>query len=118
MTSSGQTTGRLLRRTLIPSRLFEFENDFFRLLREVQGTTEFIDKAMDVDEAYGILRSSRRGMTAHARNMGVTKDELKTFNRRSSDMNSYTGGGRLDMAEVYSSLDAIKPTLLRVTRPF
>jgi hypothetical protein len=57
-------------------------------------------------------------MTAHARNMGITKDELFTFNRWSTEMNSKTGMARLDMAETYSSLDAIKPTLLRITRVF
>ena len=92
MTANGQTSGRLLRRALIPSRLFEFETDFFRLLREVQSTTDLFDKTVDVEAVYGILRSSRHGMTAHARNVGITKDELNTFNRWSADMNSYTGG--------------------------
>jgi hypothetical protein len=61
-------------------RLFEFEFDFFRLLREVQATTNLIDKSKEVDSEYRILRSSRRAMTAHARNMKLSKDDLKTFN--------------------------------------
>jgi hypothetical protein len=99
---------------LNPACLFEFEHDFFWLLREVQSTTNLIDKSKDVDAEYGI----QRGMTAHARNMNVTKDNLKTFNRWSKEMNSQTGLARLDMPETYSSLDAIKPLLLQVTRSF
>jgi hypothetical protein len=118
LTLRNDTRGRLFRRNLNPARLFEFEHDFFRLLREVQSTTTLIDKTKDVDSEYGILRSSHRGMTAHARNMNVTKDDLKTFNRWSKEMNSQTGMPRLDMPKTYSSLDAIKPLLLRVTRSF
>ena len=116
--SGGATSGRLFRRQLHPTRLLEFEGDFYRLLKQVQTTTSLIDKAMDVDSCYGILRSSRRGMTAHARNMGVTKDALKTFNRWSNEMNSRTGGSRLDMPDTYSALNAIKPMLLEITRIF
>jgi hypothetical protein len=118
MTAKNDTRGRLFRRNLSPTRLFEFEFDFFRLLREVQSTTLLIDKTKDVDSEYGILRSCRRGMTAHARNMRVSKDDLKTFNRWSQEMNAQTGMARLDMPETYSSLEAIKPLLLRVTRSF
>jgi hypothetical protein len=50
--------------------------------------------------------------------MKVSKDDLNTFNRWSHEMNSQTGVARLDMADTYSSLDAIKPLLLRVTRAF
>ena len=116
--AKGHTTGRLLKRNLTMPRLYEFEHDFFRLLREVQATTSFIDQGVEVGSSYGILRSCRRGMTVHARNVGVSKEELNTFNRWSADMNSKTGVGRLDMAETYSALDHLKPTLLRVTRPF
>jgi hypothetical protein len=118
LVATGDTSGRLFRRRLKPTRLFEFEHDFFKLLREVQSTTDLIDKAMDVESSFGIFRSTRRGMTAHARNMKVSKDDLNTFNRWSHEMNSQTGVARLDMADTYSSLDAIKPLLLRVTRSF
>jgi hypothetical protein len=80
MTLKNDTRGRLFRRNLSPTRLFEFEFDFFRLLREVQATTNLIDKSKEVDSECGILRSSRRGMTAHARNMKVSEDDLKIFN--------------------------------------
>jgi hypothetical protein len=118
MSLAGDTTGRLFRRRLKPTRLFEFEHDFFKLLREVQSTTDLIDGTMDIESSFGIFRSTRRGMTAHARNMKVSKDDLNTFNRWSHEMNSQTGVARLDMADTYSLLDAIKPLLLRVTRAF
>jgi hypothetical protein len=87
-------------------------------VREVQSIPNLIDKSKDVDAEYGILRSSQQGMTAHAQNMNVTKDDLKTFNRWSKEMNSQTGLACLDMPETYSSLDAIKPLLLQVTCSF
>lgn len=118
MTARNETKGRLFRRVLRPSTLGEFESDFFRLLRQVQDTTTLIDKRMEIESAYGILRSSRRGMTAHARNMNITKDDLQTFNRWNKEMNSATGAARLDMAETYSALHAIKPLLLRITLAF
>jgi hypothetical protein len=118
MTVKNDTRGRLFRRNLSPTRLFEFEFDFFRLLLEVQSTTSLIDKSKDVDSEYRILCSCRQGMTAHARNMRVSKDDLKTFNRWSQEMKAQTGLARLDMPETYSSLEAIKPLLLRVTRSF
>ena len=81
MTEDGDTSGRLFQHQLKTTRLFEFEHDFYQLLMEVQTTTTEIDKEMDVESSYGILRSTRRGMTAHARNMKVCKDDLKTFNQ-------------------------------------
>ena len=113
-----EATGRLFRRQLIPARLFEFEFDFFRVLREVQSTTNLIDKTLVVEDSFGILRSCRRGMTAHARNRAVTKDDLQTFNRWNKGISSTSGAPRLDMVEHYSSLTVMKPTLLRVTRVF
>jgi hypothetical protein len=118
MTVNGDTTGRLFRRRLKPTRPFEFEHDFFKLLLEVQATTDLIAKTMDVETSFGLFRSTRRGMTAHARNMKVSKEDLNTFNRWSHEMNSQTGVTCLDMADTYSSLDAIKPLLLRITRSF
>ena len=118
LTSKGETGGRLFRRKLDPPRLYEFEFDFFRLLREVQSTTTEINKTIDVEDSFGILRSSRRGMTAHARNMGIPKDQLETFNRWSKGLSSTTGLPRLDMVETYSELSALKPLFLQITRSF
>jgi hypothetical protein len=114
----GDTRGRLFRRRLAPAKLFEFENDFFRLLREVQSSTDLIANTMTVETSFGILRSTRRGMTSHGRNMGVTKDDLSLFNRWSRQANAQTGYARLDMVDTYTTLPSLKPTFLRVTRAF
>jgi hypothetical protein len=118
MKAQGDTKGRLFRRDLTPSKLGEYEFDFFRLLRVVQSTTSFIDKTIELEAKFGILRSLRRGMTSHARNMRVAPGDLQAFNRWSKALHSATGAMRLDMMETYSSLDSIKPTMLRVTRAF
>lgn len=118
MTARGISSGRLFKRNLAPAKLFEFEHDFYRLLRAVQATTTLIDKSMDVDSEYGILRSCRRGMTSHAINMGVTRPELDRFNRWSKERNAKAGVARLDMQDTYASLPTLTPTLLRVTRVF
>lgn len=115
-TEKGDTKGRLFRRRLVPAKMYEYENDFFAILRKVQNSTLLIDREMEVASSYGTLRSLRRGMTAHARNMNVTKDELQTFNRWNKEMNAKTGLARLDMPDTYSALGSLKPTLLRVTR--
>jgi hypothetical protein len=116
--TKGDKGGRLFKRQLVPARLYEFEEDFFRLLREVQATTSFIEPDVVVETEYGILRSNRRGMTSHSRNMGISKPDLNTFNRWTKEANSQTGLARLDMADTYTSLPSIKPLLLRVTSAF
>ena len=117
MASKGETGGRLFRRKLMPARLYEFEHDFFRLIKEVQATTDFINKSMIVEDSYGMLRSLRRGMTSHAQNMRIHRDWLQTFNRWNKG-HSTTGIGRMDMVDTYSSLKTLKPTLLQVTQAF
>jgi hypothetical protein len=57
MKGEGVAGGRLFQRVLTPSKLFEFEHDFFTLIERVQLLTELIDKNLDVREAFGILRS-------------------------------------------------------------
>lgn len=70
-------------------------------------------KEGEVREIYGILRSLRRGTTAHARNNGVSVDLLNAVNRWRKHKDSRTNAPRLDMDEVYTQLEAIKPTILR-----
>jgi hypothetical protein len=97
--------------------MFEFANDFFVLLERVQAQTEHIDKEMDVRDAYGLMRSSRRGLTSHAKNMGIPLEDLKAFNRWRSEIKIGNGGaGRLDMPDLYAALKSLTPALLRFTR--
>ena len=113
----GMRGGRLFSRKLAPARLFEFENDFFLLLERVQAQTTHIDKEMDVRDAYGIMRSLRRGLTSHSKNMGIPEEDLKAFNRWRSEIKSGHGGaGRLDMPDLYAALKSLTPALLRFTR--
>ncbi len=65
------------------------------------------------------MRSSRRGATAHARNMKVGKDVIEAVHcwRREA----FGGAGvtlRLDLIDVYTSLDALAPTLLEYSNAF
>eukprot|EP00978_Attheya_sp_CCMP212_P016861 scaffold44498_cov55-Attheya_sp.AAC.2 len=72
--------GRLFSRKLNPPRLYEFEEDFFRVLSKVQATTDFIGKDVEVTDDYGISRSSQRGVSTHTRNMSVSDELLHVFN--------------------------------------
>ncbi len=109
LTALGKTGGYLFTKTLENSKLMEFEDDFFSLLEEVQVTTSWIRDDVDVRDDYGILRSLRRGVTAHAINMQVPTDLIRAINRwRHED-----GTGTLDIIEVYAQFDALKPTMLR-----
>jgi hypothetical protein len=87
------------------------------LLEQVQARTDLIvDKEMDVvRDWYGIGKTTRRGATAHARNMGVDEDLIKVVNRWMKDGR---GSVRLDMIELYSESEALTPTYLRYSRAF
>ena len=100
-----------------PPRLFEFQDDFFTLLEKVQATTNFIPADVDVRNDYGILRSLRRGVTSHARNMGVDESLLHLFNRWRTAMKNSSGIENLDMADTYSKLETLIPALLGFSRP-
>ena len=97
-------TGRLFHRRLIPTRLSEFENDFFELLEAVQQSSNVIKDSLDVRTAFGILRSSRRGATAHARNMKIDKDIIEAVHRWRREAFSMGVGLRLDLIDVYTAL--------------
>jgi hypothetical protein len=115
--AAGVRGGRLFVQQLTPSKMFEFANDFFIILERVQAQTEHIDKEMDVRETYGLMRSSRRGLTLHAKNMGIPLEDLKAFNRRRSEIKiGNSGAGRLDMPDLYAALKSLTPALLRFTR--
>jgi hypothetical protein len=116
LVSCGVTKGRLFQRDLPKPKLHEFEDNFFTVLEKVQSTSSMIGATVDVRDVYGILRSTRRGVTSHARNMQIPEDDIKAFNRWSKDLNARSGASRLDMIEVYSKLEALAPTLLRFSR--
>ena len=110
--------GRLFQRSLDPPRLSEFEDDFYGLLEKVQEETELIDKDRNVREDFGILRSLRKGATAHAKNMKVEETDINSFNRWGSEIRSGSTLPRLDMINTYANWDALLPSLLRVTKAY
>ena len=55
-------------------------------------------------------------MTAHARNIEVSVELLNVVSRWRKEANSLTGDPRLDMVDVYSTLEALLPTVLRFSR--
>jgi hypothetical protein len=114
--ATGKRSGRLFSRRLATPKMHEFEDDFFTVLEKVQATTDLIGDDIDVREDYGISRSERRGVTAHARNMDIPIDLLNANNRWRKEANSATGNPRLDMMDVYTTLEALLPTVLRFSR--
>jgi hypothetical protein len=74
-------SGRLFYRGSSLAKISQFEAEFFRVLYAVQSCTDIIDNAVDTGEVYGILCSSRRGATAHARNIKVERDVIEAVHR-------------------------------------
>jgi hypothetical protein len=95
--------------------MFEWEGDFMTLLELVQATTDLIGKEVELRDKFGINRTTRRGATAHARNMKVDEDIIKAVNQW---MKYDAGAARLDIIELYSELNALTPTYLRYSRVF
>jgi hypothetical protein len=112
------TGGRLLQRNLTPPRLAEFEEDFYTVLEKVQAGTNAINDDIEVREAFGILRSLRKGNAAHALNMNVPEALIRTFNRWRGAVEADTRTPSLDIVDVYASWEAILPRLLRFSEPF
>jgi hypothetical protein len=111
--SSGRRTGRLFARRLRVSKMHEFANDFFTVLEKVQATTDLIPADLVIRDECGISRTIRQSLTAHARNMGIPPELINAVNRWRKEASSDTGSPRLNLADVYTSLESILPTTLR-----
>ena len=109
-------TGRLFNRNRMHAILAEFENDFFTVLEKVQTTSDLFPVDLLIREECGISRSLRRTVTAHASNMGIGSDIVKANNRWRDEFGSKTGAPRLDMPDVYTTLESILPTVLQFSR--
>jgi len=77
-----------------------------------------IGNNVDVGDIYGILRSSRRGATAHARNIRVEKDIIDAVHRWRKEALSGGVSIRPDLIDVYTTLEALAPTILGYSRAF
>ena len=94
------------------SKLSDFHDIFYEPLEELQEyRPDIIPDDVDVREAYGILRSLRRGVTAHALNMRIPDAIIASVNRWRTERNNDVP--TLDMPSVYARLDYLKPTVLR-----
>jgi hypothetical protein len=113
---SGRTSGKVLQRKMRPARLVEFQNDFFNYLELVQATTTCIGDEVDVRDVYGLGRSTRRGVTAHAKVMHVNANVIKAVHRWERELNSRSGFPRLDMIDSYNTLESLVPWILEYSR--
>ena len=57
-------------------KMVEFEYDFYSLIERVQSMSDEIDEDVNMRVAYGITRSLRWGVNAHAMNMKVDNSLL------------------------------------------
>jgi hypothetical protein len=112
----GRRSGHLFSCKLATPKAHEFEDDWFTALEKVQATTAHIEDDLDVREEFDIGRSQRRGVTAHARNMDILIPLLNAVNRGKKEANSTTGNPQLDMVDVYTTLEALLPTVLHFSR--
>ena len=111
---AGITTGFLF--TTRPgdkSTLSDFEDDFFEPLLDIQAskTLNLIDKKMDVRSEFGLWRSLRKGVTAHALNMGVPPELINAINRWRDERSRRGQPSR--MIDVRANIEAIVPTAVR-----
>lgn len=114
--NEGRRTGRLFQRARRHPKLSEFEDNWYKILEVVQIKTSLIETTVDIREEAGIARSLRRGVTAHARNRRVDREEIEAINRWHTQTNGPGNRGALPMIDVYSKLDAMKPTYLRFSK--
>ena len=109
------TMGRAGRLQKKQPRLADFEDAFYSTLEAIQAQhNSLIPPDVVVREVYGILRSLRRGVTAHATNERIDGDLLAAINRWHSELRAHNKGrvAALSMPEMYAQLDHIKKFLL------
>ena len=70
-------------------------------MEAVQQSSNVIKDSLDVRTAFGILRSSRRGATAHVRNMKIDKVIIEAVHRWRREVFSMGVGLRLDLIDVH-----------------
>ena len=112
----GRRSGRLFQRKLATPRLVEFEDDWYNVLEKVQRDTDLIDKDFDLRDKAGILRSLRRGVTAHAINMRIDTDLTRAINRWRTEKKNGNKAPKYEMIDRYADLGALKPTYLRFSQ--
>mmetsp|Transcript_9714 Transcript_9714/g.14043 ORF Transcript_9714/g.14043 Transcript_9714/m.14043 type:complete len:475 (-) Transcript_9714:1604-3028(-) len=74
---------------------------------------DVIPEQVNVYEDYGISRSFRRGVTTHARNLDVKKEDIDLMNRWRNVESAQGRKARMRMADHYSDISQMIPSLLR-----
>jgi hypothetical protein len=88
-------------------------------LTEVQTTTTgLIPPNLDIGDEYGLPRSGRRGVTTHARNVGVHKDEIDLNKMwRKTELNVGRAFWHSSMLQYYTEVSQSLRLLLRFSKP-
>jgi hypothetical protein len=94
------------------SKEYEFEI-LSRLERVQTHDPEIIPASVDVFEEFGISRSFRRGSCTHAREQGVSEDEINLNNRWSQLQHSKGRKPKRNMQEHYTDVRLLLKKLLR-----
>ena len=115
MLEAGRTSGYLFttRRDGSRSRLMDFAEEFYEILEAVQAETKLIPEDTDVRDAFGIWRSLRKGVTAHAINMEVREKLIRLINRWRDERNAEGKRQPRDILQVYAILKALIPTTVK-----
>ena len=91
--------------------LSDYHDVFYEPLEELQRThPHLISPDIIVRDVFGIRRSLRRGVTAHALNRKVPEELINTINRWRSKKNGKERHKR--MIDLYAELEALIPTAL------
>lgn len=94
----------------------EFESDFVTVLEEVKGRSNFIGEDVVIADEFGLAHSLCRGFTIHARNMRISNEDIQLMNWWRAEAKADGQVIRLDMLETYSSLAALVPLFLEITK--
>ena len=106
----GRTGGYLFAFDNNPPKLCDFDDMFYGVLEALQARCpDLIPAEMDVREVFGILRSLRRGVAAHALNMKIDIELINAINRWRAERKGSHGPRMVDH---YADLPELKPTML------
>jgi hypothetical protein len=119
MEREGITNGKLLQGKRGEAvRLSKYAEGFYSSLEHIQVTRpDLIDRDVDVREDYGLSRSCRRGVTTHARNVGIHTDVIQANNRWRAEESARGGRPWLTMQDYYTDVRQSLPLLLKFSGP-
>jgi hypothetical protein len=115
----GITSGKLLQgRRGEAVKLTKYADGFYTCLEHVQVTRpDLIEADIDVREDYGLSRSCRRGVTTHARNIGIPEGVIQANNRWRKEESARGGRPWLTMQDYYTDVRQSLSLLLKFSAP-